>query len=333
MAYAPLHVHDTYGSIGDAILKIPDYVKKAKEYGYPAAAITNHGSLATFVNFYESCKDNDIKPIIGCEFYFCDDRLSKESKLRMHLILLAKNYEGLKNLIQIHNSSQEEGFYYKPRIDLDLINQYKDNLICLTACVAGPLGQFYRLQRPKKCAAYLLNLKSIFQDDLYLEIQPGHFKDQIAYNDFLIKLANDFNIELVATNDIHYLDKADSSIHNWHVKDCRKYDDIKGSFIYPDTVYYLMKEEELRAAFYKTKDANEDIINTAINNTLVIADKVDIQIPEEHFMPVFDADIDEQQVLSDKCYARLEKIVKRGTKKYKEYRARLDYELDTIKQQ
>ena len=332
MAYAPLHVHDTYGSIGDAILKIPDYIKRAKEYGCPAAAITNHGSLATFVSFYESCKNEDIKPIIGCEFYFCDDRLSKEGKLRMHLILLAKNYEGLKNLIQIHNNSQEEGFYYKPRIDLELINQYKDNLICLTACVASPLGQFYRLKRAKKCAIYLLNLKNIFKDDFYLEIQPGHFKDQIAYNDFLAKLAKEFNIELVATNDIHYLNEADSSIHNWHVKDCRKYDNIKGSFIYPDTVYYLMKEEELYAAFYKTEQITESVIKKAINNTLTIADKVDIQIPEEHFMPVFDADIDEQQVLSDKCYARLEKIIKRGTKKYKEYKARLDYELDTIKQ-
>ena len=81
MAYVPLHVHDTYGSIGDAILRIPNYVKKAKEYGCPAAAITNHGSLATFVSFYESCKSEDIKPIIGCEFYICDDRLSKEKAI------------------------------------------------------------------------------------------------------------------------------------------------------------------------------------------------------------------------------------------------------------
>ena len=99
MTYVPLHVHDTFGSIGDSILKIPDYVSKVKEYGCSAAAITNHGSLSTFVSFYEECKTKEIKPIIGCEFYFVEDRFNKEDKARAHIILLAKNYNGLKNLV------------------------------------------------------------------------------------------------------------------------------------------------------------------------------------------------------------------------------------------
>ena len=123
MAYVPLHVHDTYGSIGDATLKITDYVKKAAELGCPAAAITNHGSLSTFVEFYEKCNAQGIKPVIGCEFYFTDDIYSKD-KSRAHIILLAKDYGGLKNLLRLHNKSQEEGFYYKPRIDFELLKAY-----------------------------------------------------------------------------------------------------------------------------------------------------------------------------------------------------------------
>lgn len=331
MTYTPLHVHDSYGSIGDAILKIPDYIKRAKEYGCPAAAITNHGSLSTFVSFYEECRDNGIKPVIGCEFYLCIDRLSKESQLRMHIILLAKNYEGLKNLIMIHNDSQETGFYYKPRVDLDIIDQYKDNLICLTACVGGPLGFCLKKKWARRCAKYLLTLKEMFKNDLYLEIQPGGFKDQIDYNDFLVQLAKDFQIEMVATNDIHYLCKEDYAIHNWHVRDCRKYDDIKGGFVYPDTVYYLMKEEELKKSFYKTFLVTDSVIDKAVENTNVVAEKVNIILPEEKFMPVFDQNMDEQTVLEQKCYTRLDSLMKRNTKRYNEYKKRLDYELDTIR--
>ena len=151
MAYVPLHVHDAYGSIGDATLKITDYVKKAAELGCPAAAITNHGSLSTFVEFYEKCMVHNIKPIIGCEFYFTDNRLLKD-KARAHIILLAKDYEGLKNLIRLHNKSQEEGFYYKPRIDLELIREFSSGTICLTACVSGILGMAFRENNLEKAA-------------------------------------------------------------------------------------------------------------------------------------------------------------------------------------
>ena len=132
MSYAILHAHDTYGSIGDSILRISEYVKKAKEYGIKHLAITNHGSLSTMVDFYETCRDNNINPIIGCEFYYVDDIKVKERN-RHHLILLAKNNIGLKNLIKLHNIAFKDGFYYKPRIDFDLLEEYHEGLICTSA--------------------------------------------------------------------------------------------------------------------------------------------------------------------------------------------------------
>lgn len=229
MAYCPLHCHDTFGSCGDSILRISDLTAKAKELGCPAVAITNHGSLATFVSFYEECKNKGINPIVGCEFYYVADRTVKGEETRAHLILLAKNYEGLRNLIRIHNDASEH-FYKKPRTDISVINRYREGLICLTACVSGPIGTALKEKDYHKVLKEAMTLKEVFGDDLYLEIQPGHFKDQIVYNDLLVNLSKELSLKLVATNDIHYLNREDAMAHNWHIKDNRK--DVKLSLIH-----------------------------------------------------------------------------------------------------
>lgn len=329
MAYVPLHVHDAYGSIGDATLKITDYVKKAAELGCPAAAITNHGSLSTFVEFYEKCMAHNIKPIIGCEFYLTDNRLLKD-KARAHIILLAKDYEGLKNLIRLHNKSQEEGFYYKPRIDLELIREFSSGTICLTACVSGILGLAFRENNLEKAAWYLETLAEIFGEDLYLELQPGRFSEQLEYNDFLMCLAEKYNLKAVITNDVHYLSKEDSVAHNYHVLDCRKSDGIDGSFVYPDTCYYLMSETELRNSIVKTSFVTEGVINTALENTLEIAEKCSLVIPQKRIMPVFDPEIDEDKELEALCAAKLSSIKQLLGDNFTRYESRLRYELDTI---
>ena len=329
MAYVPLHVHDTYGSIGDATLKITDYVKKAVELGCPAAAITNHGSLSTFVSFYEECKAKNIKPIIGCEFYFTDNRFSKD-KSKAHIVLLAKDYAGLKNLIRLHNKSQEEGFYYKPRIDLELLKEYSKGLICLTACVSGLLGRELRENNIEKAVYYLESFIDIFGDDLYLELQPGRFSEQLRYNDFLVYLAKKYKLKLVATNDVHYLLKEDSDAHNYHVLDCRKNDLTGDGFVYPDSIYYLMSEEELRNSFVKTNLVTGLVLDKAIKNTLEIAGKCSLVIPNKRIMPVFDATIDENKKLKDLCAEKLSSIKYSLGKDFSTYEARLNYELDTI---
>lgn len=331
MTYVPLHVHDTFGSIGDSILKIPDYVSKVKEYGCTAAAITNHGSLSTFVSFYEECKAKGIKPIIGCEFYFVEDRFNKEDKSRAHIILLAKNYNGLKNLIQLHNDSQENGFYYKPRVDFKSIEEYKDDLICLSACVSSPMGKEIRRSNTEKAISFIEKFIEIFGDNFFLEIQPGRFKEQLVYNDFLVAASKEYGIKLVATNDIHYLDQEEAEAHNYHVSDCRKYEVEKDKFIYPDTVYYVMSEDELYQSFVRTNIVTDKVIKEAVENTNLVAEMCNTLLPEEKIMPVFDADIDEAAELSRLCRERLSSLsVYKEENTREEYTKRLNKELETI---
>ena len=318
----PLHAHDTFGSIGDSILKIPEYVKKAKELGIKALALTNHGSMSTFVNFYEECIKNDIKPIIGCEVYYADNRLihDKEHKQANHLILLAKNNIGLENLIKIHNDAHNKGFYYKPRTDMTMLEKYHEGLICLSGCLASPLNT-----EPDKRIVILNKLKAIFKQDFYLEIQPGSFKEQILYNNSLALEAKTHNIELVATNDIHYLNQEDAAIHDYHVKESRKMA-AHSEMVYPDTIYYLMNGDEIASRFVQTINLNQGDIDRAIANTVKIADKCSVNLDNKQIMPHYSDKIDEDVVLRNLCYKSLEN--KHLLEKYAE---RLDYELSVIK--
>ena len=146
-----------------------------------------------------------------------------------------------------------------------------------------------------KAAYYLETLAEIFGDDLYLELQPGRFSEQLEYNDFLVCLAEKYNLKAVITNDVHYLSKEDSDAHNYHVLDCRKSDGIDGSFVYPDTCYYLMSETELRSSIVKTSFVTEGVINTALEHTLEIAEKCSLVIPQKRIMPVYAPEIDEDK--------------------------------------
>jgi DNA polymerase-3 subunit alpha len=326
--YCPLHAHDTFGSIGDSILKIKEYVKKASSLGMTSLALTNHGSMSTFVSFYEECKKNNINPIIGCEVYFADDRLIKEKdkKQSYHLVLLAKNYNGLKNIIKIHNDAHKNGFYYKPRTDLSVLRKYNQDVICLTGCLASPIKK--ALDGDSEYAGKVLAaLNNIFKYDLYLEIQPGRFKEQIIYNDFLVRLSDITNINLVATNDIHYLNKEDAVIHDYHVKDARKMDNT-AEMIYPDSIYYLMTQEELESSFVETQILTKERIKMSIFQSEMIANECNLVLPEEKFMPVYNKNVDEYIVLHDYCKEKLKTL---KISDMETYSKRLDYELETIK--
>lgn len=278
--------------------------------------------MSTFVNFYEECIKNDIKPIIGCEVYYTDNRLihDKEHKKANHLILLAKNNIGLENLIKIHNDAQNNGFYYKPRTDMSVLKKYHEGLICLSGCLASPLNI-----EPDKRLEILNQLKDIFKQDFYLEIQPGQFKEQILYNDSLALEAKTKNIELVATNDIHYLNSEDAKIHDYHVKESRKMP-ADSEMVYPDTIYYLMDGDEIASHFIQTICLNQDSIDRAIENTVKIASQCSVNLDYKQIMPHFSNKINEDIVLKDLCYKNLE--AKKLSQKYKK---RLDYELSVIK--
>ena len=247
--YVPIHLHTAEGSLRDSILMTNDLVKKAKEIGLKSLCITDHGSLSNMYNFYYECINNDIKPIIGCEIYFCEDMTlkDKEHKETSHMILLAKNKDGLKNLLKIVSDGSIEGMYYTPRVDLNYIKKHSDNLICTTACIGGYAPKLIIQDKEQEAIDHILELKNIFEDDLYLEIQPGLFPEQLKVNDKLIEISNEYDIELVATNDIHYLNKEDWKAHDFHVRLSDSKNIIRpkdeNDNIYPDKCYYLMTQE------------------------------------------------------------------------------------------
>lgn len=331
MSYAVLHAHDTYGSIGDSILYIKDYVEHAKKLGIQSLALTNHGSLSTFVEFYDECKKNNVKPIIGCEFYYVIDYTVKDKQeKRNHLILLAKNNIGLKNLIKLHNIAAEDGFYYRPRIDFNLLRQYHEGLICLTACIAGHIPQLILNTKTEEAKKEILQFKELFGSDFYLEIQPSNFDEQKKVNHGLCILSKICNVPCVVTNDIHYLHKEDWQIHDYHVKDSRK-QSLEDAMIYPDTIYYLMGRQELKDALLQALNVSdkEEIAERALNATLEIANKVTAELPSDTFMPCYDSKINEADHLTRLCYQQLNKIVNRLTDP-SAYESRLEHELDTI---
>ena len=275
--YVPLHVHTSRNSVGDSILKLDEYIKKAKELGLDTLCITGHGSLADMYDFYFKCVENNIKPIIGCEIYLTPDMENKtKDSETYHMILLAKNNEGLKNLINIVSIASLKGFYKKPRVDLNYIKEHSEGLICTTACVGGMLPQYILDNKEDLIKTHIEELKETFGDDLYFEIQPGDFPDQITVNTTLIEFSNKYQVPLVLTNDIHYLNEEDYIVHDYHVRlGQKKTASEDGSIIYPDKCYWFMPYDIL----YNNMEAyDKQYIDAAILNTIKIGEQCNISV-------------------------------------------------------
>lgn len=285
--YISLHLH-TCLSIGDSIITVDKLIEKAKELKLKSLAITNHGSMIDVYEFYIKCKENDIKPILGCEVYVKDDTCNSE---RNHLVLIAKNTEGFFDLIKIHNKSQLENFYKKPIVLDEDLKKYGKNLICLSACVGGSIPQaILRISNAedeeiiKQDHDFILktisNYKNYFSD-FYLELQYGSFEEQITVNEALLEYAELTNTKYLYTNDVHYLNKQDYLIHNVHVAAHLKKDVTQ--LIYPDTCYYLLDNLEAQKAINKTIYNNSlstihDIINSICDYNI---------IPDDIYMPKY----------------------------------------------
>lgn len=333
--YAVLHAHTAKGSVGDSILKIDDYVAKAKALGITHIAMTDHGSMASMVEFHEACKKAGITGIIGMEAYVVPDRTLKDnseaSKYDWHLILLAKNAEGVKNLLRIHNDAQINGFYYKARTDYSMLKKYGKNLIALSACVGGEIPQRLMQKDGWAAVAALKRYQSYF-DEFYLEIQPGHFGAQVGVNDVLVCMSRASGVPLVATNDIHYLNKDDYAMHDLHVKSCRHQKEDDGNLVYPDSCYYLMSEEELAGYFPRTEYVTDDVVCTAISNTNLVAAQCDGEVDYHFEMPKY-PDLPpvetEESYLVKLCQTELKRRLPH-LKNPVQYEERLMYELDVI---
>jgi DNA polymerase-3 subunit alpha len=213
--FTHLHVHTEY-SLLDGMCRIPQLVAKARELGMDSLAITDHGSMHGVIEFYLAAREAGIKPIIGCEVYIApESRLSRKAgeKSNYHLVLLAKNLTGYRNLIQLVTSSHMEGFYYKPRVDKELLEQYHEGLIALSACLAGEIPRLIRERRTGEAKESALWYKQVF-GDFYLEIQRHPIPELEQVNPELISMGRELEIPLVATGDVHYLNKEDAAIHD-----------------------------------------------------------------------------------------------------------------------
>jgi DNA polymerase III subunit alpha len=330
--YIPLHAHTTEGSIGDSILKISEYVKKGKEYGLPALAVTDHGSLSAMYAFDAECRKNGIKPIIGCEVYETKDRLNKDktddsAKRRWHLLLIAKNNEGMENLLTIVNDAQMSGFYYKPRTDIKFLKQYGKGIIATSACVGSKISKAILNDDPEAAIRYIEEYKEAF-DEFYLEIQPGTFEEQIIINEALVELAEYTNTPLIVTNDVHYLREEDYVPHDAHVKIARK-KKFNDPMVYTDTIYWFMDRESVINAFNDT--IPREILEEAVDNTLKVAENCNVKLSDKVHMPAFDTEGkgSEALVLAKRCFEALEKI-KHTLADPAQYVTRLLYELETI---
>ena len=328
MSFVHLHLHTEY-SLLDGAIRIDEVVKKAKEYNMPAIAITDHGNMFGAIEMYKECKKNGIKPIIGCEFYVAPrSRLDKEGRIDTepnHLILLSMNNTGYKNIVKLCSIGYTEGFYYKPRIDLEVLEKYNEGLICLSACIAGGLSRKIINGDILGAREMLEKYVSIFGKDRYfLELQDNKLREQILVNQKLIEFSKEYGLNLVATNDCHYLNKEDYDFHE--VLLCiqtRKILSDEDRLRFKVNEFYFKSPEEMKEAF--------KAIPEAIENTLKIADMCNVELEFGHtILPEFkiDENISHLEYFTKKCY---EGIPKRYTPdKYEKVKERLDYEISVI---
>ena len=271
--FVHLHVHSEF-SLLDGANRIKDIPVIAKELGMDSIAITDHGAMFGVIDFYKACKANGIKPIIGCEVYVAprtrhDKDPNLDSKYN-HLILLAKNMDGYKNLSKLVSLSYTEGFYYKPRIDKEILEKYHENLVCCSACLAGEIPQAILnddMEEAKKAALWF---KDLFKDDYYLEIQNNGVKEQVLVNQKLIQLSRELDIPLVATNDAHYSRREDA--YNHEVLLCiqtgKKMSD-EDRMRFDSDELYIKSPEEMSDYFSNVPES--------IENTVEIAEKCNVE--------------------------------------------------------
>jgi len=285
--FVHLHNHSHY-SLQDAACTVESLIQKAVEYNQHALALTDHGVMYGAAEFYKKAKKNNIKPILGSEVYMVTDGSRKErgenstgrkkSKHYSHLVLLAKNQVGYKNLTKLVSIGFTEGFYYKPRIDFEVLEKHKEGLIALSACLGGVVAQPLINGNHQKAKDVALKFQEMFADDFYLEIQDHGMEGDEVFRKDIPELAKELNIKLVATNDIHYAEKEHAVAHNILLMLQEKGEVDYKQLRYNTDQIYFKSSEEMTELFNK--------YDGAVENTLEIANKIDsddIQFGGLHF--------------------------------------------------
>lgn len=284
-SFVHLHLHTQY-SLLDGAIRLKDLIKRAQEFGVPAIAQTDHGNMFGAIDFYTQCKAAGIKPILGSEIYFTPGSRFEKGALKKqkvvgsqdemesrhqihHLILLCKNEKGYENLCKLLSRAYMEGFYYKPRADYELLREFKEGLICTTACLKGEVGYNFFSEQDDRAIKTIEKLKDLFGEDFYLEIQENGIPEQKIVNEKVVKYARENNIPLVATNDCHYLTREDAAAQEvlLCVQTGKTFQDEQRMRLTTNEFFYK-SPKEMREAFHYAPDA--------CDNSLRIADKCNV---------------------------------------------------------
>ena len=329
MNFTHLHVHTEY-SLLDGSNKIQEYVNRVRELGMDSAAITDHGVMYGVIDFYRAARAAGINPILGCEVYVApgsrfDREIGSGDDRYYHLVLLAENNQGYANLMKIVSKSFVEGFYYKPRVDLQLLEKYHEGLIALSACLAGEVARFLTRGMYEDAKAAALRYQDIFgKGNFFLELQDHGIPEQQNVNQQLLKMHRETGIELVATNDVHYTLAEDAQPHDvlLCLQTGKKLSD-ENRMRYDGGQYYVKSPEEMERLFpYATE---------ALENTHKIAERCHVEIEfGVTKLPKFDVPegYTSWEYLNELCFKGLEERYQPVTEELKE---RLNYELSTIK--
>ncbi|HIO42043.1 MAG TPA: PHP domain-containing protein, partial [Aquifex sp.] len=348
--FVHLHLHTQF-SLLDGAIKIKELPEYAERLGYKAVAMTDHGNLFGSYKFYHALKDKGLKPIIGMEAYITKgSRFDKRGKGKEdnytdtqnhHIVLIAKNDVGLKNLMKLSSIGYLEGFHYKPRIDLEVLNEHREGLICLTACLKGLPTYYASRGEEREAEKWLLKLVEIFgKDDLYVELQPHDIEEQITANRILVGLAKKHDLKLIATCDVHYLKPEDKVAHMILTA-------LQMKTTYQELIQtpHGQKLQQLELHFASPDEVWRKFENRfegwekALLNTLEVAEKVSDRLEyfenKEYKMPVYEVPEGEDLESYFRKLAKegLKKRIERGQAKDNEtYWKRLEYELDVISQ-
>ena len=326
--FVHLHSHSEF-SLLDGISRLPHMVSRAKELNQPALALTDHGNMYGAIYFYKECVAQGIKPIIGCEVYVTSgSRLDKpegrsREKLK-HLILLAETMEGYRNLVKIVSKSSTEGYHFRPRADRELLREYKDGIIALSACIQGEIPQLI-LQDNMEGAKRSLEwyIETYGKDHFFLEIQNHGLPEEVRAQEALIQLSKEYGVPIVASNDFHYVNRDDADAQD--IKVCistgRRRADVD-RLKFPNDQFYLKSGDEMNDLFGH--------IERAMENSLVIAERCNVEFNfNEHHLPHFDVPEGEtaKSYLRKVCEGEIPRLYGEATDKLNE---RLDYELGVI---
>ena len=338
MNFCQLHIH-TYYSLLDGIPSPEEYVKKAKEVGMKTIAITDHGSMSGVLRFSNACKKEEVKGIIGCEFYVNDNRdneKGKEKGSNKHVVLLAKNKTGYKNLLKINYDSFKNGFYYRGRTTTNFIFKHSKGLVCLTACLGGIIAKPLIDGNMVKAEKIFLRWKKVFKDDFYGELHFNELKDQIEVTRGIHNLCCSYGVDYVVTGDCHYIDKNDAELQDYllMINQRKKISDDNIFRFDVRNLYFHMPEYYYKSNLNYNYGLAKYIITNAIQTTKDIADKCNFSLSdEENKFPAFiDQDgyeVNSNVMLKTECVKGLKRIFN-GLKIPENYVERTKKELRVI---